>query len=91
MPKQEAAWQPIETAPQDESVMVFTARWGPIVAELSSEFNEWLSRMQCPVALKDDDEQPTHWMALPPAPDGFGPSGSDQVVSGVADQRKLST
>ncbi len=64
-------WQSIQSAARDESVLVFTARWGPIIAELSSEYDEWLSRMQCPVALKEDDEQPTHWMPLPVAPDGF--------------------
>ena len=74
-------WQPIATAPPNETILVFTMRWGPIIAELSSEFGEWLSRMQCPVALKQHDEQPTHWMALPTAPDGHEPSGSDQALS----------
>lgn len=74
-------WQPIDTVPRDESILVFTARWGPIIAELSSEFGEWLSRMQCPVALKDEDEQPTHWMSLPVAPEGREPLGDDQALS----------
>jgi hypothetical protein len=74
-------WQAIDTAPPNESIIVFTARWGPIIAELSTEFSEWMSRMQCPVSLKEDDEQPTHWMPLPTAPDSQEPSGSDQALS----------
>jgi hypothetical protein len=61
-------WQTIESVPSDESVLVYTPRWGAIIAEHSSEYGEWLSRMQCPVSLKEDDEQPSHWMPLPLAP-----------------------
>jgi hypothetical protein len=77
-------WQLIDTVPRDESVLVFTQRWGAIIAELSSEFGEWLSRMQCPVALKDDDEQPTHWMALPAPPDDAEAAKGGQPLAATA-------
>lgn len=64
------SWQPIESAPKDEEVLIYTRQWGPIIALLSSEFDEWLSRMQVPVAIKEDEELPTHWQALPAAPEG---------------------
>jgi hypothetical protein len=75
------SWQSIDTVPRDESILIFTPRWGPIIAEFSSEFGEWLSRMQCPVALKEEDEQPTHWMPLPVAPVGNEPLRNDQALS----------
>ena len=84
-------WQRIETAPPDERILVFTPRWGAIVAELSSEFGEWLSRMQCPVSLKGNDELPTHWMSLPRAPEGIKPFQGMARPRPMHDQRKLST
>jgi hypothetical protein len=66
----ERMWQAIDTAPKDEEVLVFTRNWGPIIALHSSEYGEWLSRMQVPVAIKGEEELPTHWQHLPPAPDG---------------------
>ena len=84
-------WQGIETVPRDERVLVFTPRWGAIVAELSSEFDEWLSRMQCPVGLKSHDELPTHWMSLPRAPEGIEPSRAFALPKRAGFQRKLST
>ena len=77
-------WQLIDTVPPDENVLVFTPRWGAIIAEFSSEFGEWLSRMQCPVALKDDAEQPTHWMALPAPPNGADGGNQGQPLSVTA-------
>jgi hypothetical protein len=60
-------WQPISTAPHDEQILVFSARWGAIMATFRSDFNAWFSRMQCPASLNDADiESITHWMPLPP-------------------------
>lgn len=64
-----SGWQAIESAPRDEDILVFTQNWGTIIARHSSEFDEWLSRMQVPVALTGDEERPTHWQQLPPAPE----------------------
>ena len=69
-------WQPIETAPKDQEILVYTRPWGPIVASFSEEFGEWLSRMQVPVSIKEKDELPTHWQPLPAAPDGAESSGA---------------
>ena len=64
-------WQPIATAPHDETILVFSARWGTMIATFRSEFNAWFSRMQCPASLNDtDSELITHWMPLPARPDG---------------------
>lgn len=64
------SWNPIGTAPRDQTVLIFSRRWGPIMASFSSEFGEWLPRMQCPVSLRGEDQDLTHWMPLPPAPLG---------------------
>lgn len=76
-------WQPIDTAPSDQEILVYTRSWGPIVASYSEEFGEWLSRMQVPVSIKDEEELPTHWQPLPPAPDdvqAYGASRGDRTV-----------
>lgn len=62
-------WQAIDTAPKDQEILVFTPKWGSIIALRSSEFDEWLSRMQVPVALTGEDELPSHWQSLPGAPE----------------------
>jgi hypothetical protein len=59
-------WQPIATAPHDEQILVFSARWGAMMATFRSDFKTWFSRMQCPASLNDADiEAITHWMPLP--------------------------
>ena len=62
-------WQPIGGAPKDQEILVFTRPWGPIIASYSDEFGEWLSRMQVPVSIKDENEMPTHWQPLPAPPE----------------------
>ncbi len=68
-----SAWQPIESAPKDQEILVYTRPWGAIIAVFSGEFGEWLSRMQVPVSIKEDDELPTHWQELPSPPAGVEP------------------
>jgi hypothetical protein len=64
----DADWRPIETAPKDQDILVFSLRWGALIAAFSSEFGQWLPRMQCPVALHAESDGVTHWMPLPIAP-----------------------
>lgn len=61
-------WQPIESAPSGVELLVHTPRWGAIIALRSEEYGAWLSRMQVPVTLGEED-QPTHWQELPPPPE----------------------
>lgn len=63
-----SGWQPIDTAPSDEPILIYTQAWGPIIAVHSAEFGEWLSRMQVPVSIRDESEAPTHWHPLPEPP-----------------------
>jgi hypothetical protein len=69
----DSGWQPIATAPKDVEILVYTRPWGPIIALLSDEFGAWLSRMQVPVSIRDEEELPTHWQPLPEPPDGLTP------------------
>lgn len=66
----EIDWRPIETAPRDQDVLVFSSRWGALIAGYSSEFRQWLPRMQCPVMLNGESDGVTHWMPLPGVPAG---------------------
>ena len=63
-------WQPIDTAPNDEPILIYTPTWGALIAVRSGEFGEWLSRMQVPVSISDETEAPTHWQPLPAPPEG---------------------
>ena len=63
-------WQPIATAPHDERVLGFSARWRIMITTFRPEFQAWFSRMQCPASLNDaDSDLITHWMPLPLRPD----------------------
>ncbi len=65
----ESQWQPMAVAPHNEDILVFSRRWGLMIAAFRPEFNAWFSRMQCPAALNNDDaELFTHWMPLPGRP-----------------------
>ncbi len=65
----EPQWQPISNAPHNESILIFSRRWGPMIAAFRPEFDAWFSRMQCPAALNaDDGDLITHWMPLPARP-----------------------
>ncbi len=74
--------QPIETALHDQNILVFSLRWGWMIASFRPEFNAWFSRMQCPAALGEDDaELITHWMPLPAKPDGSQPAATASTTS----------
>ena len=79
-------WQPIATAPHDQNILVFSQRWGTMIASFRPEFNAWFSRMQCPAALNADDaELFTHWMPLPGKPEvaGRAPSARRVTATGL--------
>ena len=65
-------WRPIDTAPRDQDILIYSLRWGALIAEYSSEFAQWFPRMQCPVSLHGDADALTHWMPLPVAPEAHG-------------------
>ena len=77
----DADWQTIETAPKDTPVLVHSKPWGVIVATLSGEFDQWMSRMQVPVSLGTPEDVPTHWRPMPPMPPGFGPEAGSAPAS----------
>ena len=62
-------WRPISTAPRDLNVLIYSLRWGPIVASYNSRTGAWLPHMQCPARLEAADAALiTHWMPLPDVP-----------------------
>ncbi len=78
----ESQWQPMASAPHDEDILVFSRRWGLMIAAFRPEFNAWFSRMQCPAALNADDaELFTHWMPLPGKPEIAGRTPSARRVT----------
>jgi len=78
-------WQPIATAPHDEQVLVFSSRWGAMIATYRSDFSAWFSRMQCPASLHEADMALiTHWMPLPPCPDVASRMAMGQPPIGLA-------
>ena len=64
----DAQWRPLDGAPADQDILVFSTRWGALIASYSSEFGQWFPRMQCPASLHAEADGVTHWMPLPPAP-----------------------
>ena len=69
-------WQPIETAPKDETIFL---AWTPTHNGGCVDFCIWanlLERWQDPDAEVGGKMEPTHWMPLPEAPNvsGNGPA-----------------
>lgn len=59
-------WQPIETAPKEEWVLLFWPYWnGPIPAVGIYCDGAWDSDS----AISHDGDSPTYWMPLPPPPE----------------------
>ena len=79
-----STWQPIDSAPNDVEILVYTKRWGTIIARHSGEHDEWLSRMQVPVSLGDDEDSPTHWHPLPDPPEGAARDGVEPAETATA-------
>ena len=62
-----SGWQPIETAPKNRRVLVARPGEEPVIAEnvmYTSAGYSWCSGYQ------EMRIRPTHWMPLPPPPDG---------------------
>lgn len=87
----DSSWRAIETAPRDEDILVFSLRWGALIAEYSSEFRQWFPRMQCPAALDGDADGLTHWMPLPLAPEAhrFASVRGLKLASRVGDRFRV--
>lgn len=67
-PRESEGWRPIETAPKDERVILFSPCWGTEAGYHSitrTREPSWFSASGAPYA---DTEQPTHWMPLPSPP-----------------------
>jgi hypothetical protein len=64
-------WQPIETAPMDGAeVLAGKLERGAVMWPLRSRFDgAWTARFG-EEDWRSYDPQPTHWMPLPPAPEG---------------------
>ena len=77
---QDDDWQPIDTAPSDVEILIYTAQWGPIIARHSGDHGEWLSRMQVPVSLSAECDRPTHWRHLPGPPAGIKSAEKDTAA-----------
>lgn len=84
MTAEAARWQPIDTAPEDHDILIYVPAWGPLIARFNREFDEWSSRMQCPVSLAEEGDRPTHWMPLPQPPEDDGADRSEHERFAVA-------
>ena len=63
------SWKPIVSAPRDEAILVYSLRWGAIVATLDSESDAWRTPMRYPASLNGQDAALiTHWMPMPGVP-----------------------
>lgn len=82
----ESQWQLMASAPHNQDILVFSRRWGLLIAAFRPEFKAWFSRMQCPAALNDDDADLfTHWMPLPGRPHSAerAPSADRATATGL--------
>ena len=62
-------WRPITTAPRDKTILVYSLRWGTVVALYNSKAGAWTGRMQGPGDLNGADQALiTHWMPMPGVP-----------------------
>ena len=62
-------WRPISTAPRDQSVLIYSLRWGTLVATFNSHRRTWQPCMRLPGDFNGADAAlVTHWMPLPGVP-----------------------
>jgi hypothetical protein len=70
-----SAWQPIETAPADEPVLVWWPDWGlkPFIAEC------YLGKWSSPRILHEQCGEPLAWTPLPAPPSSSVTKGADHA------------
>lgn len=74
------SWQPIETAPKDGTdILLYFGAWGWIRGNWDSQLHHgkpkpyWTNdRLRYLGVTETRANQPTHWMPIPPAPNGIG-------------------
>jgi hypothetical protein len=63
------SWKSIASAPRDETILIYSLRWGAIVATCDSGTGEWRTPMRYPASLTGRDAGLiTHWMPMPGVP-----------------------
>ena len=86
--KKDFTWQPIDTAPKDQRVLLYYPQrlFGVVCGSWQSEEYvmrprpHWSNdRSHVHGAMATREHQPTHWMALPDAPDHTNPGRSDPL------------
>ncbi len=71
-PQHESQWQPIETAPRDEQILLYGHYWSdqqgmmqkPLIGMWNANACRWEAAWMCWFGVR-----PTHWMPLPQHPD----------------------
>ena len=62
-------WRPIATAPRDQDVLIYSLRWGAMIATFDTGREAWVPRMRQPEQLNGNDTALlTHWMPMPGTP-----------------------
>jgi hypothetical protein len=64
-------WQPIETAPKDESVLGYLPGWGIEIGAINSDDEDdvyWVDNPEDGFLYPGEPFFPTHWMPLPSPP-----------------------
>lgn len=63
-------WQPIDTAPKDERVLIWSPSWEQAFLAVWTESfgGHWMPEYAEVPMLDEPEDHPTHWMSLPSAP-----------------------
>ena len=63
------SWRPIATGPRGENILVYSLRWGVVVASFDTEAGALRPRLHEADAFTDAEAALiTHWMPLPAVP-----------------------
>ena len=64
-----SSWQPIETAPDYQTVLIYVPPFDPMQGTKSGRFKTWMVGARSIIGRNlSPDMQPTHWMPLPEPP-----------------------
>lgn len=72
-PRKPTGWQPIETAPKGEAVIVYGPRVGVVCEAIQDRRGVWRMDTCCGLRLdhyRNDGVKLTHWMPVPEPPGG---------------------